>query len=211
MKGEIDILSTEQKWNERYQTRDYAYGKEPNDFLRQISPDLPPGKILCLAEGEGRNAVFLAGLGHEVVAVDSSNVGMKKAQTLAREYGVTITTETMDLAEFEIEPESWDAVISIFCHVPVGLREKLHQKVVAGLRPGGLFVLEAYTPKQLEMGTGGPPDRDLLMTLPELKRELAGLGFEHALETERRVVEGRLHFGTGAVVQIVARKPVSAG
>lgn len=194
-------------WDERYQTEEYVYGKEPNDFLRQVSSDLPQGMVLCLAEGEGRNAVFLAQCGHEVTAIDSSSIGLKKAQQLAKDRGVQIKTEVADLAEINIDIGSFDAIVSIFCHLPRSLREKLHQKVVKGLRPGGIFILEAYTPAQLDLGTGGPLNKDLLMSLAELKQELSGLEFEHALETERLVVEGKLHSGRGAVVQIVARKP----
>ena len=112
-----------------------------------------------------------------------------------------------DLAHLEIEPNSWDAIVSIFCHVPSQLRSELHRKVVAGLRPGGVLVLEAYTPSQLALRTGGPQDVDMTMSLKQLESELAGLVFEHAQELEREVVEGKFHTGKGAVVQIVAHKP----
>lgn len=168
---------------------------------------MPPGDVLCLAEGEGRNAVFLARRGHRVLAVDASAVGLAKAAQLAEEHGVRIETLTADLADLVIEPGRWDAIVSIFCHVPPPIRRTLHRQAVAGLRPGGLFVLEAYTPAQLEFRTGGPPTVELLMTLADLREELAGLEFLQALEIERDVVEGRLHTGRGAVVQIVARKP----
>lgn len=196
-------------WNERYQTDDFVYGKKPNDFLRQVSARLPSGKTLCLAEGEGRNAVFLAQHGHDVTAVDSSYIGLTKAQRLAVENSVQIKAEVADLAEYVIGEESWDAIVSIFCHVPPPLRKSLHRKIVLGLRPGGTFILEAYTPAQLNFDTGGPPVREMMMTLSELKTELAGLDLEHALETERVVIEGSLHTGRGSVVQIVARKPAA--
>ncbi|WP_298431624.1 class I SAM-dependent methyltransferase [Geobacter sp.] len=194
-------------WDERYAAADFVYGTEPNDFLVRVSGLIPPGKVLCLAEGEGRNAVFLAKRGHRVVAVDSSAVGLAKAERLAAENGVRIETVTADLANFVIEPGGWDAIVSIFCHLPPTLRRAVHRQVVQGLRPGGLFVLEAYTPAQLKMGTGGPPSAELMMTLAELREELAGLEFLEARETERNVVEGRFHTGRGAVVQIVARRP----
>ena len=195
-------------WNERYQGEDFVYGKEPNGFLCEAIRGVPAGRVLCLAEGEGRNAVFLAERGHTVTAVDASAVGLEKAQRLAAERGVQITSEVADLAEFEIKRESWQTIVSIFCHVPPEIRTKLHRRVVAGLSPGGRFILEAYTPAQLDLGTGGPPVRELMMTLAELEKELAGLDFEHALETERDIVEGSLHTGTGAVVQIIAHKPI---
>ncbi|ABB33172.1 Methyltransferase type 12 [Geobacter metallireducens RCH3] len=194
-------------WDERYDTTDFVYGREPNAFLAEVVQQIPPGDVLCLAEGEGRNAVFLAKQGHRVLAVDSSAVGLVKAARLAEESGVRIETETADLAEFAIEPVCWDAIVSIFCHVPPQVRRALHRKVVEGLRPGGLFILEAYTPAQLKLRTGGPPTEEVMMTLAGLREELAGLEFLQAREIEREVVEGRFHTGRGAVVQVVARKP----
>lgn len=194
-------------WDERYGAKEYAYGTEPNEFLASVADRLPKGKVLCLAEGEGRNAVYLASLGYEVTAVDASPVGMEKAQRLAKERGVEISTIVSDLAHFEIEPDSWDGIVSIFCHVPPVIREPLHRKVVAGLRTGGVLVLEAYRPKQIEYGTGGPPVPELTMTLEGLRKELEGLEFEHAGELDRDVTEGLYHTGIGAVVQVIAVKP----
>jgi SAM-dependent methyltransferase len=193
-------------WDERYDTADFVYGREPNAFLAAVGGMIPPGDVLCLAEGEGRNAVFLARQGHRVVAVDSSAVGLAKAARLAGENGVRIETVAADLAEFAMEPGRWDAIVSIFCHLPPQVRRALHHKVVEGLRPGGLFILEAYTPAQLALRTGGPPTEEMMMTLAGLREELAGLEFLQAREIERDVVEGRLHTGRGAVVQVVARK-----
>lgn len=195
-------------WDERYDTTDFVYGREPNAFLAEVNEQIPPGDVLCLAEGEGRNAVFLAQRGHRVLAVDSSAVGLAKAARLAEESGVRIETETADLAEFAIAPGRWDAIVSIFCHVPPQVRRALHRKVVEGLRSGGLFILEAYTPAQLKLRTGGPSTEEVMMTLAGLREELAGLEFLQAREIEREVVEGRLHTGRGAVVQVVARKPL---
>ncbi|WP_019558539.1 bifunctional 2-polyprenyl-6-hydroxyphenol methylase/3-demethylubiquinol 3-O-methyltransferase UbiG [Thioalkalivibrio sp. ALE12] len=194
-------------WDERYAADEYVYGTEPNDFLRTAVANVPPGKALCLGEGEGRNAVFLAQQGFEVLAVDSSAVGLQKAQRLAEDRGVQIDTLVADLADYAIEPNSWDLITSIFCHVPPPLRRRLHAGVVAGLRPGGVFILEAYTPAQLEWGTGGPPTAELMMTRDALVEELDGLEFEEAVERERDVLEGQFHTGRGAVVQILGHKP----
>ncbi|WP_432823373.1 SAM-dependent methyltransferase [Trichloromonas sp.] len=194
-------------WDQRYDTEEYVYGTQANDFLVSVSDRMSQGRVLCLAEGEGRNAVFLAKQGHAVLAVDASAVGLKKARQLAAAQQVKIEIAAADLADFEIGQSSWDAIVSIFCHLPPALRREVHRKVVAGLRPGGLFILEAYTPKQLQFKTGGPPVAELMMTLEGLKEELAGLTFDHAAELERDIIEGRLHFGRGAVVQLVARKP----
>ena len=193
-------------WDERYAGVEYIYGTEANDFLKANIDTLPPGRALCLAEGEGRNAVYLAQQGYAVTAVDSSSVGLQKAQKLADMKGVKLTTVHSDLAHYHIEPNSVDAIISIFCHVPADIRRDLHRQVVAGLRPGGVFLLEAYTPKQLEYKTGGPPVPELTMTLAQLREELAGLNFILAREIDRQVVEGTFHTGLGAVVQVIAQK-----
>ena len=190
-------------WDQRYSEPDYAYGTEPNDFLRAMAARLPPGRLLSLGEGEGRNAVWLAEQGYAVTAVDSSAVGLGKARRLASERGVHLETCHADLAEFPIEPEAWDAVVSIFCHLPPALRRQVHRRVVQGLRPGGMLLLEAYTPRQLAFATGGPPLAEMTMDLIGLRTELTGLEFLFAEELEREVHEGRYHTGHGAVVQLL--------
>lgn len=194
-------------WDERFSAADYIYGTAPNAFVAAMAAQIPAGPVLCLAEGEGRNAVHLAQLGHAVTAVDQSAVGLGKAARLAKERGVALTTIATDLAHYVIAPGAWAGVVVTFGHVPPPLRRTMHAQIVAGLRPGGVYILEAYTPAQLAFGTGGPKDVELLMTLAALREELAGLDFEHAVECERDVIEGTYHTGRGAVVQILARKP----
>jgi len=194
-------------WDERYQSEDFVYGTEPNDFLLSQIDNLPPGRILCLAEGEGRNAVFLAEQGFTVTGVDQSSVGLAKAERLAAQRGVRIEALVADLAGFHIDTESWDCIVSIFAHTPPPVRRHIHREVVRGLKPGGVFVLEAYRPEQLQCKTGGPPVAEMMMDLSGLRAELAGLDFEYAEESVREIREGPLHHGSGAVVQIRARKP----
>lgn len=194
-------------WDERYADEEYVYGTEPNDFLKEHIDRLPAGKVLSLCEGEGRNAVFLAGKRYEVTGVDSSSVGLAKAQRLAEKQGVHISTQLADMGDFHIEPESWEGVVSIFCHIPAGMRAELHRQIVSGLKSGGVLILEAYTPAQIALGTGGPKMPELTMTADQLRQELDGLEFEIIEELERDVVEGKFHSGRGAVVQVVARKP----
>ena len=194
-------------WDERYATDEYLYGTEANTFLTSVIDRIPPGRVLCLAEGEGRNAVWLAEQGRSVTAVDASPVGLDKARQLAAARGVYIDAVVADLADYPIPADHWDGIVSIFCHIRPDLRLDLHRRSVRGLRPGGVFVLEAYTPAQLRHRTGGPPNEAMLMTLAGLRQELAGLDFVHAVECEREVVEGRLHHGLGAVVQVVAIRP----
>ncbi|WP_455206564.1 SAM-dependent methyltransferase [Kaarinaea lacus] len=194
-------------WDERYSSEEYIYGKDPNAFLANAVDKIPKGKVLCVAEGEGRNAVFLAERGYDVVAVDSSSVGLGKARKLAQERGVSIETIVCDLAHFDIEPESFDGVVSIFAHVPPQVRKELHKKIVNGLRSGGVLVLESYRPDQLKYKTGGPPTAEFMMTLEGLEEELKGLNFDYGVELDRDVVEGKFHTGKGAVVQIIGVKP----
>lgn len=197
-------------WNARYSTEEYVYGTTPNDFLLEMSHYIKGANVLCLAEGEGRNAVYLAREGYNVFAVDASVVGLEKAENLADESYVNINIQVADLADYEIAPETWDGIVSVFCHLPPKVRKALHRKVVAGLKPGGVLILEAYHPKQLTFKTGGPPEAALMMSLDELKEEFDGLEFYHDAELDREVSEGRLHTGIGAVVQLVAIKPLSA-
>jgi SAM-dependent methyltransferase len=196
-------------WDRRFSEPGFAYGTEANDFLAASAERyLPPnGEILCLAEGEGRNAVFLARLGFRVTGVDRSAVGLGKARLLAEQRGVAIQTILADLEDFDLGVERWDGIISIWCHTPLSLRVRLHRSVVAALRPGGVFLLEGYTPYQLEHKTGGPSMVELMMTLAAVREELAGLDFLVAEETLREVHEGKYHHGLSAVLQVVARKP----
>lgn len=195
-------------WNERYSDAFNAYGTEPNDFLREHADTLPNGPILCLAEGEGRNAVFLARRGHEVTAVDLSEVGLNNAQLLASQHNVTITTEVADLGTYDLGTQQWAGIVSIWAHMPEEARRALHTRCVQALRPGGVMLLEAYTPAQLEQpGVGGPPNKALLMTPEGLREELDGLGFALCEEVIRDVQEGQYHRGQSATVQVIAKKP----
>lgn len=191
-------------WDERYSGDTYVYGTEPNAHLTRAVAGQPAGDALCLADGEGRNGVYLATLGHRVTSVDLSAVGLEKAARLARERGVALTTVQADLASFDFGTARWDLVVSIFAHVAHPIRVRLHGELARALRPGGLFVLEAYTPAQIGRGTGGPPTAELMMTLDGLRSELAGLDIVHGVELERNVEEGAGHRGVGAVVQVVA-------
>lgn len=194
-------------WNQRFGNEEYVYGREPNDFLREQSSLLPQGsRILCVGDGEGRNGVFLATLGHRVTSVDYAEEGLRKAQRLANERGVRIETVHADLANYHLEVDSFDAVVSIFCHLSAEIRGQVHRALVRAIAPSGHFILEAYTPAQIGFGTGGPKDRNLLYSLEDLKDDLAGCEFLLAREVERDVIEGTLHTGRAATVQIVARR-----
>ena len=192
-------------WERRYAEAAYAYGTEPNGFLVEVATRMPPGPVLCLAEGEGRNAVWLAERGHAVTAVDASAAGLAKAEALSLARAVRIETIAADLSTFTIEPGVWSGIVAIFAHLPPRLRRSVHHAAARGLAPGGIFILEAFTPRQLALGTGGPQKPELLYTLEELRTDLAGLDLEIGRELERDVVEGLYHTGRAAVVQVLAR------
>jgi len=205
---------TYRMWDERYSEDGFAYGTEPNDFLRETLPtlELPKGaapKCLLLAEGEGRNAVFMAKQGWEATGVDSSSVGLAKAQTLAQERGVKIETEVADLETYDLGASKWDCIVGIFCHMPPPVRARVLSSVPTALAPGGYFVLECYTPQQLEFKTGGPPVEALMYTSQILQDALGdSLEIVKNEEVVRDVIEGKYHTGKAATVQFVGRKPV---
>jgi SAM-dependent methyltransferase len=200
-------MTTNNLWDTRYAGEQFMYGTEPNDYLRERVDVLPTGgAVLCLAEGEGRNAVFLAARGFAVTGVDGSAVGLAKAQRLAAAKGVQLHTVVGDLRAFELGTARWDAIVSIWCHLPPDLRALLHPKIVLALRPGGVLLLEHYHPRQLEFGTGGPPDPTLLMTRHELEQSFGALTPLHVFEGERVVHEGHGHAGPSYVTQFLARR-----
>ncbi len=194
-------------WDQRYAGDDLAYGEKPNDFLAQMVDRLPTaGRALDIGAGEGRNALFLASRGLDVLAVDQSEVGMQKAQRLARERGLKLRTRAIDLQEFDAADNSLDVISSIFVHLPTALRARVHGRIRAWLKPGGVFLLEAYAPDQLARGTGGPKDPALLASLQTILGELAGLEVEHQAALVRNVSEGQFHTGEASVVQVFARR-----
>lgn len=197
-------------WNARYAAAaaEYVYGTAPNAFVAACAPELPPGPVLCLGEGEGRNAVFLAQRGHGVTALDQSATDLAKARALAAKHRVPLATVVADLAAYAIAPGAWAGIVAIFMHLPPDLRARVLTQAAAGLQPGGVFILESYTPAQLAFGTGGPRDAALLPTLADLRPLLPGLVLDHAEELERDVHEGGGHTGRSAVVQLIARRPV---
>ncbi|WP_417228284.1 class I SAM-dependent methyltransferase [Amphritea sp.] len=195
-------------WDQRYSGNSFVYGTEPNEFLVEQAYRIPRGAVLCLAEGEGRNAVYLAQQGYDVYAIDQSAVARDKAMSLATKTGMKIHYDVGDLTHLQIAPENWSGIVSIFAHSPSPLRRELHQKVVSGLQPGGVFILEAFSPNQLNSrGLGGPKDPDMLMALHDLKQELAELELIIARECLRPVNEGELHRGECSVIQLVGIKP----
>ena len=192
-------------WNERYGSDDFAYGTEPNSFLVE-NAKLLAGPVLSLAEGEGRNAVFLASLGLEVLGVDGSEVGLAKAHKLADSKGVAIRTEVADLLTYEPPANAYGSVVSISAHLPSDVRRRLYPLVEQCLKPGGIILFEAYSKSQLSRNTGGPKDPDMLMTAVDIQKEFPNCEALLCQEIEREVVEGEFHTGLASVVQFIGKK-----
>ena len=196
-------------WNARYGEPGFAYGTEPNAFLVAQKNLLRPGmKALAVADGEGRNGVWLAQQGLEVLSVDASEVGLRKAQQLAADRGVKLRTDRVDLTAWSWPEQEFDVVAAIFVHFPPEVRARLHRRMFEALRPGGTLILEAFTPAQLGYKSGGPPVLEMLYTADMLRIDFAGAEILQIEECITDLEEGKYHRGPGAVVRLVLRRPV---
>jgi SAM-dependent methyltransferase len=194
-------------WDERYGGAEYFYGTDPNAFLSEQAARLKESSsVLSIGEGEGRNACYLASLGHRVMGVDGSKAGVEKARKLAWQRGVDASFEQEDLATFHLDTNV-DALVSIFCHLPSALRRAVYARLGKHVTPGGLFILEAYSPKQLARTTGGPKDRDMLVTVDEVLADFPGWEVLVAEERVKDIQEGTAHCGESDVVDICLRAP----
>ncbi len=193
-------------WNDRYGASEFAYGEAPNEWLAEELPDVPPGqaqRILLPAEGEGRNAVYAAIKGYDVVAFDQSEKGREKALQLAARHGVTIDYRIDDAIHFQIEPGAYDVVALIYAHFPADLLPIIHERCIEALRPGGHFILEGFAKEQLPLNSGGPKNEAMLFSIDELSQQLAGLRTLD-LQRERIVLsEGPYHQGEAEVIRAV--------
>ena len=195
-------------WNSRYAEPGYAYGTEPNAFLVSQKKYLKPGgKALAVADGEGRNGVWLAQQGLDVLSVDASEVGLRKTQELAADRGVAIRTEKVDLTTWKWPEQKFDVVAAIFIHFPPEVRARMHRRMFEALKPGGVLILEAFTPEQLTYKSGGPPVAEMLYTADMLRIDFAGVEILFIEEAIAELTEGNYHRGAGAVVRLVLRRP----
>ncbi|MCM5569295.1 class I SAM-dependent methyltransferase [Burkholderiaceae bacterium FT117] len=196
-------------WDQRYAEPGYKYGTAPNAFLIEQASRLKPGGCVLLpGDGEGRNSVWLALRGHNVLAIDSSGVGLEKARALAAGEGAQITTLQADLADWRAEPGSADAVVLTFVHLPSALRRVVHRALARALAPGGWLILEAFDRSQLGRSSGGPKDPDMLAPLEDIREDFDGLLREElAWAGEVELDEGPGHRGAARVVRYVGQRP----
>ena len=196
-------------WDERYAEPGFAYGREPNRFLRRRLAAMRPGRLLLPGEGEGRNAVWAAGQGWQVTALDQSAVAVEKIRRLARERGVEVDVRQVDLtAGVPDDLDGFDAIALIFVHLDPEVRTRVHRELARRLKPGGVLLLEAFAPAQLGRESGGPPRRELLVDVGDLTGDLAGVLSLRAIEElEVELDEGRYHRGSAQVVRLLASSP----
>lgn len=195
-------------WDQRFAQPGYLFGTAPNAFLAREAWRIPrAARVLCVADGEGRNSVFLAGLGHAVDAFDLSPVGVAKARALSRERGVSV-----NYAEGDIAASPWsgryDAVVAIFIQfLAPDARESAFAAMKEAVLPGGLMLLEGYRPEQVGRGTGGPDRREHMYTREWIERTFAGWSIELVASYDAELDEGSAHRGASAVIDLVARRP----
>lgn len=194
-------------WNQRYNAKEYAYGKAPNQFIKENAGFLSPqSKLLCIAEGEGRNAVYLATLGHQVTALDFSELALEKTKALAAENNVGVQVIQADLTEYVFDAEAWDGVIAVFAHFNSTLRHTVHQQIVTALKPGGKLLLTAYDKKQIEKNTGGPRDTDMLYSATEALQDFEVFSELTVSKKNYYISEGAFHKGDSVVIEVLGKK-----
>lgn len=192
--GDSDYGDDRTAWDKTYSRDDYVFGKDPAAFLVSQVENLPKGKVLDIAVGEGRNAVYLAKRGFQVEGVDISVVGLRKAKKLAAENGVRISTTNADLNKYKIKPGSYDVILNFYY-----LQRNLFSQIKAGLKKGGVVIFEGHTTEHLKNPGASGWEKELLLQPGELKKVFAGKGFEilHYSETND---------GKNAIASLVAKK-----
>lgn len=193
-------------WNERYANENYAYGENPNDFLKENYSKIQKGKVLFPAEGEGRNAVFLAKLGYEVDAFDISEEGKIKAEKLAQTHNTKINYQVGTLETLHYPENSFDGLVLIFAHVPFQTRKAFHQNLLKLVKPNGIIIFEAFSKEQLQYPSGGPKQVEMLFSEDEISDEFPTVDFKLLSTKIIELNEGEFHQGKGAVVRFIGVK-----
>ena len=200
-------------WDERYSGADYKFGTEPADFVARNAYRVAPGeRVLSIADGEGRNSVYLAERGAQVTGMDGSGVAIEKARKLAALRGVTVSLTQADITRWDWTPGAFDVVLGVFFQfAPPAMRADIFNGLAQTLAPGGLLLLHGYAPRQLGYGTGGPPVADNLWTIELMRESFAGFDVIEARDYDAEISEGTGHRGKSALIDFVARKPASTG
>ena len=200
-----------QFWNERFDKEEFIFGKEPNEYLVEKTHQYlkPNQKVLCIADGEGRNGVWLAKQGMHVVGFDASDIALSKANQFAKDNQVTVEYTFSDTDSFAWHANTYDAVIGIFIQfADAAMRERIFQKTYETLKPGGVFILQGYTPKQLEYKTGGPSLIEHLYTEELIRSLTKDFNILELRSYEKELSEGPRHTGMSAIMGLVAQKPI---
>lgn len=205
------MVSEENKWNDRYNQKDFVYGKEPNDYLKiaMLKISNQANNFLCIAEGEGRNAVYLAKEGKNVTAWDFAEEGLAKLDTLAKINQVTVQTELVDLTKVKWEENKWDSIVNVYGHFHEDNRNDIFEGIIKSVKPGGYFISEVYSKEQLAYETGGPKKLELLYQPEELLsifKDWKTIDF-YTGEVYRK--EGQMHQGNCHMIQMIFQKEIS--
>ena len=202
-------MSEYQRWETRYATPAYAFGKEPNYFLASCKAILPrSGRALAVADGEGRNGVWLAEQGLDVVSIDFSPSAQQKARALARERGVDVDFRQVDVHAWDYPDAAFDVIVEVFTQFSTPAERAVKWAAMrCALKSGGLLIVLGYTPKQLDYGTGGPKEIERLYTRSMLEQAFGDFRDVTFVEEEREIHEGTSHGGMSAMIGLTARKP----
>ena len=199
-----------EKWNKRYATEDWFFGRKPNQFLveqiQQLCPS-PDARILSLGEGEGRDALWLARQGFQVTAIDGSEVGLQKLNWVARQENLTIETIHVDLANYEPIKDQFEIVLSLFCHLTPVLRSVVHHRAAQALKPNGYLILQAFAPRQRQenLSSGGPKDITMLYDTACLEQDFAKYLEIIVLEERRVTIDCGRHQGEAIITFFVGK------
>jgi SAM-dependent methyltransferase len=194
-------------WDERYSSKEYVYGVEPNQFFKQVLNKIPiPGKLLLPGEGEGRNAVYAAKMGWKVDAFDQSSAGKLKALKLAKANNVTINYSIVDLTNFNPQKNFYNCAAIIFVHFDIEVRSLFHKKIINSLKPGGKIILELFSKDQFGKSSGGPQDLKMLSTIDEIKNDFKEMRTILLEEKNIFLNEGDKHSGEASVNRYVGEK-----
>lgn len=195
------------KWNKRYSSEEYFFGQEPNEFLKEEIEKITPGRALFIGEGEGRNSVYAAALGWEVDAIDISDVGKEKAEKLAADKNVKINYQITDAYDFTYPQNHYDAIVLIYFHIPLELREKYFRNLISSLKSGGRIILLVYDVDHLKHNSHGPKDLTILFTLENIVELFISLDFVlFVKENIERVKKGV--YQKASVIKFVGKKQI---